>query len=385
MPADAKVKHPKKHLHFFYLIVFYFFLLPGLNGEEMLGKGYDFEGNGKDLTAKKLPRIYTETKLSGVEIRLPPSDEFIKLITAHKIYFNRKKTLKKITFPNLEINSELLLKALAALLHWQRFPGTPLEKFLKTYQLKGEDGHGNVHFTGYFSPVLQVKSKKDEKFKYPLYRKPESWQGKKLPSRKEIDFADALIGEKLELAWSKSLLDNFFLQVQGSGFIEYADGSIKTLHFGGANGHAYKSIGRYLVNRNFITAENISLKAIREWFAKNPGRLAETLSHNPSYTFFTLSSSPPTGSMNVPLFDCHSIAVDSSYIPLGSVLIGKVPILSDDGNLSHHEYRILFAQDRGGAIKGPGHVDLYSGRGKEAEKKASNLHHYGKLWLLLPL
>ena len=38
----------------------------------------------------------------------------------------------------------------------------------------------------------------------------------------------------------------------------------------------------------------------------------------------------------------------------------------------------------GGAIKGNGHIDVYSGVGKAAERKAMEMHHYGQLWLLLP-
>ena len=52
--------------------------------------------------------------------------------------------------------------------------------------------------------------------------------------------------------------------------------------------------------------------------------------------------------------------------------------------LAGHEFRILLPQDTGGAIRGPGHVDVYSGVGREGKIKASARNHYGQMWILLP-
>ena len=105
---------------------------------------------------------------------------------------------------------------------------------------------------------------------------------------------------------------------------------------------------------------------------------------NPSYVFFEPAQSRPKGAGLVPLTSMHSIAVDTRYIPLGSVLLATVPVINKRNQVIRHEYKLLVAQDVGGAIKGPGHVDLYTGIGTAARRKASALHHYGKLWLLLP-
>jgi membrane-bound lytic murein transglycosylase len=56
----------------------------------------------------------------------------------------------------------------------------------------------------------------------------------------------------------------------------------------------------------------------------------------------------------------------------------------EDGKVTHHEYKILLPQDVGGVIKGAGRVDVYCGNGDLGMAKASSLHHYGKMWVLLP-
>lgn len=92
----------------------------------------------------------------------------------------------------------------------------------------------------------------------------------------------------------------------------------------------------------------------------------------------------PKGTLSTEVAPEVSIAVDPSIIPLGSVLLAEIPLINDQGAFVGHDYRLLIAQDTGGAIKGPGHVDLFMGTGPEAQAKASHLHHYGRLWLLLP-
>ena len=78
-----------------------------------------------------------------------------------------------------------------------------------------------------------------------------------------------------------------------------------------------------------------------------------------------------------------SIAADSRYFPLGSVVLAAMPVF-ENGRITHHEYKILLPQDVGGAVKGAGHVDVYCGNGELGQARASSLHHYGRLWVLLP-
>ena len=43
----------------------------------------------------------------------------------------------------------------------------------------------------------------------------------------------ALAGQGLELAYSDSMMDNFLLGVQGSGYVDYGDGNLNYLAYAG--------------------------------------------------------------------------------------------------------------------------------------------------------
>ena len=48
-----------------------------------------------------------------------------------------------------------------------------IRKRFKLYKATGRAGNKNVLFTGYFEPTFEARLRKDEVFKYPLYRTPE--------------------------------------------------------------------------------------------------------------------------------------------------------------------------------------------------------------------
>jgi len=126
-----------------------------------------------------------------------------------------------------------------------------------------------------------------------------------------------------------------------------------------------------------------SIRGIRRYLNAHPELMDEVLFSNPSYVFFTQQKAQPYGAGLAPLTPNYSVAVDTRYIPMGACLLARVPLLSND-KVIDFEYRVLLAQDIGGAIKGPGRIDLYMGIGELAQNKASAMHHYGQLWLLTP-
>jgi membrane-bound lytic murein transglycosylase A len=347
------------------------------NRNQTPGLGYEFENNGKNHEAPLFTASYKDTVITGIEISA--SAKLNDAIKGSERYLRSKKRSHRLS-DELKTNDIQIKKTIAAIKDWQ-VKGGELSEFVNMYQTDGEDGRGNVHFTGYYIPVLKVKKKKDDVFKYPLYRKPTSWKGK-MPTREEINEDGVLKGKGLELCYSDNILDIYTMQVQGSGMVEYPDGSQKLLSYGGKNGYAYKSLGKYLVSQGHVPADKISLDAIRKWTAENPDSLTAVLNNNPSYVFFKETKNKPSGAASVPLVAKHSVAVDKSLIPLGSVMLGEVPVLNDEGELLRHEYRLLFAHDVGGAIK-KGHIDFYSGVGLPGERVANALHHYGRVWVLL--
>ena len=347
-----------------------------------LGHGYDFKNNGKDKTAPLLPETYNLSHLDSLELPII-SEGLVEALEYQLKLLQIKKQKKQQHLGNLDISLAQLETVIKQLLAWQYTQPLGLTEILDAYQIKGEDLRGNVHFTGYFTPVIKVSKKKSKHYQYPIYTRPKNWSGE-YPTRAEIDGEGAFEGRGLEIAYARNPVDVYFMQVQGSGYVEYPDGTRMLFSYDGTNKQPYKSIGRFLVNMNLISAEHISMNGIRRLLLKNPSMIKEVLYYNPSYTFFTPKKSKPIGAGLVPLTTNHSIAVDRKYIPLGACLLAKVPVVNEKGRLLRHEFRFLVAQDVGGAIKGPGHVDLYSGDGPEGKKKASYLHHYGKLWLLLP-
>ena len=145
------------------------------------------------------------------------------------------------------------------------------------------------------------------------------------------------------------------------------------------NGHPYRAIGSTLVNRGALKVEDVNLDSIRAWLAVNRAQAEDVLNSNPSYVFFTRREQPAIGALSVPLTPQRSVAVDPSFIPLG------VPLWLDTTLNGQTPYRrLMFAQDTGGAIKGPVRADLFFGFGAEAERLAGNMKSPGRIFVLLP-
>jgi membrane-bound lytic murein transglycosylase A len=342
---------------------------------------YRFGGDGRVKDRHVSVRVYLPEKLPGAKVE---ASEGVLLAIERQLKYLKGRS-KKIKVGELSLHERELratLEHLKSQLKGKRSTGL---SSLDAYRLTGADGRGNIQFTAYYTPVINVRKNKDAEHRFALYKRPPSWKGpdEVYLTRKQIDGECALAGQGLEIAWTKSPLDIFMMQVQGSGLAMFEDGTSQILAFGGKNGHPYVGIGRVMVEDGHISAKDISLKSIQKWFDAHPDKLEHYLYQNPSYVFFKPKGSEALGSTGLPLVAGHSIAVDPTVIPYGSVLLARVPVLGDNNRLSHHEWRLLFAQDTGAAIKGPGHIDLYTGIGEEAERKASALHHYGEVWLLV--
>mgnify|MGYP005991935325 CR=1 FL=1 len=340
----------------------------------------DFANNGRDTQAFSRSSLYLEERLPPALAY--PDASFADGLKQQAKFLSRKTNSEFYQLEDFQVDNQALNQSVQLITEWLANPTQ--DHRIKAYQLRGQDGRGNVQVTGYYVPVIEVRKQPQGDFIHPLYRKPNKAKGQTLPDRDQIDFEGALNNQGLEIAYSNSLIDNFFLQVQGSGVIQYEDGSQALLSWGGVNGHEYRSLGKVLIEKDEIAREDMSAQAIKDWLIKHPERQREILTTNPSYLFFKEGLTKPVGAANVPLTPKYSIAVDPKIIPLGSILLGELPILDVDGKLVRHEYRLLLAQDKGGAIKGAGHIDWYQGIGEEAHHYASQLKHYGRLWLLLP-
>jgi membrane-bound lytic murein transglycosylase A len=189
-----------------------------------------------------------------------------------------------------------------------------------------------------------------------------------------------------ELLWVDDPIEAFFLQVQGSGRVQLSD-TKETVRvaYADQNGHPYKSIGRYLVDKGEMTLDQASAQSIKAWFISNPSRQQELLNANPSYVFFKEEklSDPnrgPKGSLGVPLTPQRSIAVDIQFVPLGVPVFLATTHPNKDTPLQ----RLMMAQDTGGAIKSAVRADYFWGFGAEAGEKAGKMKQRGMMWVLLP-
>lgn len=310
-------------------------------------------------------------------------EELNKALKQQKRHLRRQSKNKKYSFDGIQRSNLELRIAIDELQEWLKEEGKDSLAFcemFETYQLKGKNGRGRVRMTAYYTPVIEASRTWSKTFQYPIYRKPDVWPGK-LPTRREIDGDMKLVGRDLEVAWTKSLLDNYFMNLQGSAYIQYQDSVRQLLIYQGQNGHPHRGVQNYILSQKHVSSVGIDMQNVKEWFKENPDSIRPILFRNPSYTFFKKTSKSPTGAAGLSLTAKHSVAVDTRYIPYGCLLLAKIP---KRGRGKKSEWRILVPQDKGGAIRGDAHLDVYCGVGEAAVKEARSLKEYGEVWLLLP-
>ena len=237
----------------------------------------------------------------------------------------------------------------------------------------------DVRFTGYYSPEVDVSRRRTKTYRYPILAYPKAHEGP-LPSRRDIELADSLDAKRLAIAWAKHPLDVYTLQLQGSGFVRFRDGQRRYLAYGGTNRYPYQSI-ELAAARLDSTLTDLSLRGLRDWIDADPRRRDTITTLNPNYGFFRLAEGRARGAVGVSLTPMMSVAADPLYYPLGSVLLARVPDPSAPGSFTT---RLLLVQDTGGAVKGPAHLDLYTGVGEPALDLAEVLNATGQVYLLSP-
>ncbi len=90
------------------------------------------------------------------------------------------------------------------------------------WQMEGADNYGNVQFTGYYTPVIQARHTRQGRV--PVSYLPYAAKNVVVCRLVRRFYAGAL-SDKYILAYSNSLMDNFIMDVQGSGYIDFGDGS----------------------------------------------------------------------------------------------------------------------------------------------------------------
>jgi membrane-bound lytic murein transglycosylase A len=288
-----------------------------------------------------------------------------------------------------------------------------LEHF-SPYRVAAADGADMGLVTGYYEPLLTGSRTRTDQFAIALYAQPDDLltvdlsslfpelKGKRVRGRVEgrkvvpywtradLEAVPTRLAGKA-LAYVADPVEAFFLEIQGSGRVELADGTVMRLNYADQNGHPYKSIGRVLIDRGELTPERSSMQAIRAWAQANPDKTRALLDENPSYVFFREVPAPapgsldaridgPQGALGVPLLAERTIAVDPRAIPLGA----PVYLATTMPNSPIPLERLVLAQDTGGAIRGVVRADFFWGFGSRAGQYAGRMRQQGRMWLLWP-
>jgi membrane-bound lytic murein transglycosylase A len=279
-----------------------------------------------------------------------------------------------------------------------------------------------VIFTGYYEARLRGSLTPSDRYRFPLYRKPDDLvridlskfhffsKFKGLPtiikgrvaegqtvlpyySRKEIDSWQKISRKNLEILWVDDIIELFFLHIQGSGIVTLDSGESIRVNYAESNGHPYRAIGKFLINRGLLTYEDMSMQSIRHHLETHPKEVETIFNFNPSYVFFRTVEAGPMGSIGVPLTPFRSIAVDQYLFPKGALgfIETEIPDPGDETNLRPQngvkkwkKYRaFVLNQDSGGAIKGPGRIDLFTGYGELSEWIAGHMKQPGTFYFLI--
>ena len=279
-------------------------------------------------------------------------------------------------------------------------------QYFNVYSTSNVDDTNTGLITGYYEPLLKGSRNKSSQYPYPLYKQPtdlitvelgETYpelknkrlrgklKGNKLlpyPTRAEIETTPSPLAGN-ELVWINDLVDGFFLQVQGSGLVQFESGDNMHVGYADQNGQTYNSIGRVLIERGELSKDQAGMQGIKDWARNNPQKLRDLLNANPSYVFFRelpVGLSGPLGALGVPLTAERSVAIDPRYVPLGAPIFLATTLPNSNKALK----KLMVAQDTGGAIKGGVRADYFWGAGEAAGKQAGSMKQQGKIWVLLP-
>lgn len=269
---------------------------------------------------------------------------------------------------------------------------------------------GQVLVTGYYEPVIDASLERRPGYDVPLWGPPsgvfrvdlgdfaEDLAGRRIAGRLEggrlVPLPDragmrrgGLAGARV-LAWARDAVDAFFLEIQGSGSLRLPGGQLLRVGYAAQNGRPYRSIGKLLIDEARVPRERMSMQAIRSYLAQHPEEMERILDHNPSVVYFRKLEGEPLGSLGLPVVPQRAVATDHQVVPKGVLcfLDTELPGLAADGTTvaEGRLARFVFNHDTGGAIRGPGRVDFFWGRGDDAAYRAGIMKQPGRLLIFVP-
>ncbi len=270
-------------------------------------------------------------------------------------------------------------------------------------------GPGEARLTAYYEPMIQARRTSAPGFTEPLVRAPtdivavdvaafaEAYDDATLrgaPRRLTGQLRDGVVRpypKRSELAprtdqviaWAHPV-DVYNLQVQGSGRLQFEDGTYARAAYASQNGYRWNSALGALRNSGEMP-NGATWPNFRAWSdERGVDATRAALNADPSYVFFQLEgiddpSAGPRGAAGIPLTPMGSIAVDPAFHPYGAIVFV-------DGTFDGAPFRrLMVTQDTGGAIRrGPQRGDVFMGSGPEAGDRAQRMNAPARWWTLLP-
>jgi membrane-bound lytic murein transglycosylase A len=256
----------------------------------------------------------------------------------------------------------------------------------------GENGADEGLLTAYFAPEYPARMSRSYPYTVPVRPRPADLPTADVGAsggatawldRAAIEETD----ESQPLAWMKPE-DLFFLQIQGSGVLDFPDGRKLKAVYAANNGQPFVGIATPMRQQGLLPADNTSGEAIRGWLSDHRGPDADAIMRlNPRYIFFTLQpwdGKEATGAAGITLTPGRALAIDPSRHDYGALywIDGEAPSLT--GAFPAYR-RLAMALDTGSAIKGDVRADLYLGTGAAAGTEAGRVKHRLKLYSLIPV
>jgi membrane-bound lytic murein transglycosylase A len=264
--------------------------------------------------------------------------------------------------------------------------------------------------TGFYEPELPASRVGTERFRFPLYGRPEDLVDLDELNRPAcmdptfafgratvdgiIEYFDrkaiengALAGHAPVLAWLEDRVDLFFAHVQGAARLKLEDRTIARVIYAAKSGHPFTGPGGVLADLGEIPREEVTMQSIRAWFRANPHRIDEILWRNRSFIFFREvavedADGGPIAAAKVQLTAGRSIAVDRLLHTFGTPFYIDAPGLTAFGAKPFR--RLMIAQDTGSAIVGAARGDLFAGSGAAAGEIAGVVRHPADFYALAP-
>ncbi|MEM9669683.1 MAG: MltA domain-containing protein [Pseudomonadota bacterium] len=276
------------------------------------------------------------------------------------------------------------------------------EAMLVPVEIRQTDG--DSRFTGYFEPTIAARRIPEFPYTQPVPGLPSDYvqvdpsvfgrpAGRKVPAQRQSDGSLRPYPPRSEIAQRGDNAlgyahpaDVFFLQIQGSGRLEFADGSSIRAAYAAHNAQPFGSVANYLMNTGKIGRGEATMQGIRAWMDRVSRAEAQAaMNQNPRFVFFRSlpigdSNLGPEGAALVPLTPLGSMAIDPTFHPFGVPFF----VQTNSPGLGGEWAGLLVAQDTGGAIKGKVRGDIYFGTGSEAGAAAGRQNAPGKMWALLP-